>query len=152
MLTVVDAHPLDAIYLGPRLRKPDQIEVKVTGKTPEEAINDGFTNPNAKIYTGVDKNSTPVFIFGSVRCPHDENAGVVWMLGSDELDKNARSFLKISKQWIDEISKDYNYVYNLVHKDNTKSIRWLKWSGFTVDTSRTYNKDGEDFYLLIKET
>lgn len=151
MLKVVEAHPMDAIYLAPRLRQIDELEVLSTGKTPEEALSQSFDLPKSKVFTGLDNEENPVLMFGSVQCPHNKDVGVIWMLATDELDNYKRQFLQECLPHIEEISNGYSHVYNLVHKTNTKSIRWLRWCGFTVDTTKIYDQGGEDFYLFSKE-
>jgi hypothetical protein len=151
MLKVVEAHPMDAIYLASRLRDIDDLEVRATGKTPEEALMHSFDMPKSRVYTGVNQDEEPVLMFGSVKCPHNDGVGIVWLLATNKLDDHKRDFLSICPENIDLICEGYKFVYNFVHKDNKKSIRWLRWSGFTVDTSKTYDQGGEDFYLLSKE-
>lgn len=151
MLKIVEAHPMDAMYLAPKLRQIDLLEVKSVGHTPYEALSLGFNLPNSVVYSGLNSNEQVVLMFGCSQAPDDKDAGVIWLLASDELDELRKDFLKLSKHWVEQVSSPYKYVYNLVHKTNKKSIRWLRWNGFTVDTDTIYKQGGEDFHLLIKE-
>jgi len=151
MLKVVDAHYMDAIALAPRLREIDNLEVKCIGHTPESALLQGFELPEAKVLTALDGDEEAVLMCGVCRSDEDPEAGVIWMLASDDIDKHKKDFLRLSEPVADELSEGYKYVYNLVHKDNTKSIRWLRWNGFTVDETKVYDQGGEDFYLLTRE-
>lgn len=152
MLKMVDAHPMDAMYLAPKLRAIDNLEVRATGRTPYEALKAGFDLPNSKVMSGLNTDEQVVFMCGSVQCPNNTEAGIVWMLASDELEDTKKDFLKLCEPTIKSLCEGYKYVYNFVHVTNEKSIRWLKWNGFTVDTENTYEQGGEDFYLLSKET
>ena len=151
MLKIVEAHPMDAMYLAPKLRQIDLLEVKAVDHTPYEALYSGFTMPNSVVYSGLNSKEQVVLMFGCVQSPDNKDAGCIWMLASDELDELKKDFLKISKYWVDQISSPYKYVFNFVHKTNTKSIRWLRWNGFTVDTDKIYKQGSEDFHLLIKD-
>lgn len=150
MLKVVDAHRMDAISLAPRLRAIDNLEVKAVGQTPEGSLMGSFDLPQSKVLSLLDDEEEVVLMCGSCQSEHDSDGGVIWMLASDDIERHKKDFLKLCTPVTAELSEGYKYVYNLVHKDNTKSIRWLRWNGFTVDDSVTYDQGGEDFYLLTR--
>jgi len=57
--------------------------------------------------------------------------GTVWLLGTDEIFTHAsRDFLRLSKEWLSEVSAPFESVGNLVDARNTVHIRWLEWLGF----------------------
>lgn len=151
MLKIVDAQQRDAIDLAPRLRAIDNLEVECLGQTPEASLLNSFTLPNTVVLSGV-ADKEIIFMCGVSDFPENPEMGVIWMLASPNIHNHRKGVLKLSKPTIDKLSKPYKAVYNLVHKDNKTSIRWLEWCGFTVDKTVTYDQGGEDFYLLIKES
>ncbi len=142
----------DAINLAPQLRPIDKLEVECTGSTPESSLLHCFNLKNSVVLSGVNDNNEVILMCGVSECPNNPENGVIWMLASPSIRKHRKDILKLSKVTVDKLSKDYKLVFNLVHKDNKTSIRWLEWCGFTVDKTKTYEQGGEDFYLLIKES
>jgi hypothetical protein len=64
--------------------------------------------------------------------------GVVWLLTTDLVDKHQRRFLMEAKRQFEDVKPMYDRLYNWVDARNTRSIRWLKWMGFTLDAPRPY--------------
>ena len=151
MLKIVDAQQRDAIDLAPRLRAIDNLEVECVGSTPEASLLKSFTLPNTVVLSGIADDEV-IFMCGVSDFPDNPEMGVIWMLASPNIRTHRKCVLKLSKPTIDKLSKPYKAVYNLVHKDNKTSIRWVEWCGFTVDKTVTYDQGGEEFYLLIKES
>lgn len=78
-------------------------------------------------------NEVVVAMFGVV--PHSiySSDGSVWFLASDQVDEERKAFARISKNEVNAMCEKYSRLTNFVDADNKKSIRWLKWLGFTVD-------------------
>lgn len=150
MLKIVEALHSDAISLAPRLRPIDKLEVEATGNTPEISLGRCFNLPKARVYSGVTEDRDVVFMCGVSQCPQDPSNGVIWMLTSELAKHHKKDILRLSKSTIDDLCKSFKNVYNLIHKDNKSSIRWLEWCGFEVLKQRTYKQGGEEFYLLLK--
>tara|TARA_A200000159_G_scaffold132348_1_gene129882 strand:+ start:23 stop:487 length:465 start_codon:yes stop_codon:yes gene_type:complete len=150
MLEIVDALRSDAIELAPHLRPIDKLEVEATGKTPEESLTNSFNLPKARVYSAVDSDRNVVLMYGVSQCPNNPKNGVIWMLTSELAQEHKKSILKLSKPKLKDLCTGFSNVYNLIHKDNKSSIRWLEWCGFEVLKNRVYKLGGEDFYLLIK--
>ncbi len=142
----------DAINLAPQLRPIDKLEVECTGSTPESSLLRCFNLKNSVVLSGVNDNNEVILMCGVSECPNSPDVGVIWMLASPSIRKHRKDILKLSKGAVAELMTGYKSVYNLIHKDNKTSIRWLEWCGFTVDKTKTYEQGGEDFYLLIKES
>ena len=150
MLKIVEALKRDAVSLASRLRAIDKLEVEATGDTPEITLARSFTLPKAKVYSGVTEDKNVVFMCGVSQCSQNPSNGVIWMLTSELAKDHKKDILRLSKPTIDDLCVGFKNVYNLIHKDNKSSIRWLEWCGFDVLKHRTYKQGGEDFYLLIK--
>ena len=156
IVSIVQADPMDALVLAPRLRKPDVVEVTAMGSTPFKALMQSFELPNAEVYTILEtksetQESKVIAMFGIADSVEVPEYGVPWMLASSDLEDYSRPFLRYCKDWIDKIQDKYDVLYNMVHCQNAQGMRWLQWSGFDIKTSRTYGAGGEDFYLFIKE-
>lgn len=109
------------------LRPIDEVEVVLmTGKTPAEALKDLDISST---FVGL-IDGEPAAIFGlSMMSP---NIGVPWLVGTEELVTNAKSWLIYAKAWINWMNSEYESLTNIVHKKNTKAIRWLKRMGFDL--------------------
>jgi hypothetical protein len=142
----------DAINLASNLRDIDKLEVECTGSTPEASLLRCFDLPKSEVLSGLSSNNEVILMCGVSECPINPDVGVIWMLASPSIRKHRKDIVRLSKDTIDMLCVGYKSVYNLIHKDNKTSIRWLEWCGFTVDKTKTYEQGGEDFYLLIKES
>jgi hypothetical protein len=118
----------DCVSLAGQLRSADLKELEAHGVAPEAALHLGFA-ASTPCYT-IEHEGEPVAMFGVSPLPAD-HTGAVWLLGSDGI-KNIRTrFLRESKKWLKEISRDYVLLTNVVHKENEVHIKWLKFLGFT---------------------
>ncbi len=72
--------------------------------------------------------------------------GSVWLLGTDEVDKHPREFLKFSAEWRRKLFDRYEVLRNVVDTKNTSSIRWLRWMG--AEFSMTLDIRGREFVLF----
>lgn len=85
------------------------------------------------------------FIMGL--CPQeDSNIGVPWFLTSEDF-KPDIDFIRGSREVIskDMYVEGIKVLCNYIHKDNTKSIKWLKWLGFQF-TPHPFLNDYFQFY------
>ena len=125
------SEPEDCAYIAERMRQEDVDEVRASsGDCPMTAMTKGFAASYPPL-TVVKNHTIPVAMFGSVP---DYTGGVskcvIWLLGTDEIWDIRFQFLRESAMWVDAISRDYEFAYNLIDKRNKLHIRWLKWLGF----------------------
>lgn len=119
----------DAISLSGRLREADQRELElVTSMSFQEAL--VVSVEAAEVCQCAVENGLVIAVWGVTRSDH---GGLVWMLGSNEMLKYQRLLLKDTRPWVNEMVKQYGFLYNYVHKDNKKSIKWLVALGFNVE-------------------
>jgi hypothetical protein len=139
----------DCNTLGPRLRDADVHELKVSvGLEPIEALTQAFNNSDAA-YVALDEGGFPILMFGVVNASQDF-VGVPWMLGSSGIYKHTRQLTAECKHWLEVVHKDYELLFNYVHAENPKAIRWLQWMGFTMVRLIPYGIGQELFYEFIK--
>lgn len=65
--------------------------------------------------------------------------GQIWMLRTDETEKHPIKYGKYSKRVMRSLIRDSGctYLENWCLAENERSIRWLKWLGFTFDRDMT---------------
>ncbi len=85
-------------------------------------------------------------IFGVNPVPDMDRVGVIWMLATKTFDEHFMVFAAACKTVFDAVVKDYEYLFNYVHSENKKSIRWLKWLGFDVKPAEPIGVDGAQFH------
>ena len=134
---VRDAVPQDVDdILSAGLREADLMELEAGGLDEGEALRESFANtPKCK---AVIYNDRPIALFGvaPVRSK-GVRIGVIWFLGTDCIQQISTRFLRESREWLKNLSADYDLLTNVVHQANIIHVRWLRWLGFTF-LSRRY--------------
>ena len=119
----------DAHFISARLRRADLAEISaVTLQPPVRVLIDGITESDP-CFTIKTARGEPCGLFGVRDAGHSQSA-VVWMLGTDDLTANARTFLRFSRKWLDELHKKYRLLYNVIDARNEVHLHWLEWLGF----------------------
>ena len=75
----------------------------------------------------------------------------VWMLGSEDLRKYPIFFIKGSKEWVERMLNKYSHIVNYIYSENTRSIKWLKWLGFTIHPAAPLGVEGRMFHRVEKK-
>jgi hypothetical protein len=120
----------DAAGLAPRLRTADLREIAANvGEDPLSVLERGvaWSDP---CYVIVDGEERPLALFGVVPDADCADAGLVWLLGSEELVRHSFFVLRNSRTWIERLHQRYKVLWNYVDARNEVHIRWLKWCGF----------------------
>ena len=120
-----------ASYLQHHLRHTDVRECMIHGSTPWRALHTPLSIKTAKTWTGI-YQEIPVCMFGTVPLveEHDIKTALIWMLGTNTLNKEWRKFLRLSRSVSEYLVEGYDLVENVVPIDHTKTIQWLSWLGF----------------------
>jgi hypothetical protein len=150
--------PEDCVYISQHLRAADLMELRAVGdKDAFHVIRESYERSELP-FTGV-WNGKPCCIFGIVRLNHrffgsdgvlrTRGLGAPWMLGTDGVVEARWTFLKESKQMLDQLSQGYDFLWNRVHSKNTVHIRWLKWLGFEFGPPIVFSS-GEVFHDFSK--
>ncbi len=77
-------------------------------------------------------NGKAVCVFGVGAPSVLSDEGAPWLLGTRALEQHARPFFRLSQGWMTETKQQYRVLANFVSAENVKSIRWLRWLGFTI--------------------
>jgi hypothetical protein len=134
---------LDVRYLIKHARKEDIIEVDaLDGSTIEDALNE---TPNLLENSQVwEVNGKVVCMFGVT--PYEERKGIIWLLATEEFNKYTKMFAVRCKDVFREVISGYDYLFNFVHSENKKSIKWIEWLGFTVHEAKPFGSRGATFH------
>lgn len=146
------ARESDAYILERHLRPEDRVEVEACGKSALDQILEGIRETQA-CWTG--------FINGEMLCVHGvravqhegETLGIPWFLATKLMETNQATLLRYGPRYIHAYKKFVGGapMYNMVHSDNSKSMRWLSWLGFTIQRDKTIDINGHDFHPFFME-
>lgn len=82
-------------------------------------------------------------------CPtKDTKVGCAWLLGTDLMPTIKKTFIKHSKEYLDELMGDYDCLTNYVSMNNKLSVRWLTWLG--AEFGETHGVDYRRFIINRK--
>lgn len=103
----------------------------IHGITPWKALHIPIADCPTETWTFLHKD-TPLAMGGVVQIFYDEyvRCGSVWMLGSYDISKHARMFMKLSHKMLDYLLTRYDYLENVVPVDHTHTLRYLNNLGF----------------------
>lgn len=126
----------DINIVSDKLSGSDRKELALLGITPYEAMAAGYRLGS---FSGC--------LDGEPECCFGLNSRVepaaIWLLGSDAVRKQRKSFIAITKRWVAMLNRDKS-VGNIVPDCNVKTIRWLKSLDFEFDPD-VYTVNGSAF-------
>ncbi len=133
----------DAVDLAPRLRRADVEEIWAASAS----------GPNAALLRAVDVGGWAGTVDGEVEAIFGVSpatllgdVGVIYLLGSDAVERHARPFLRASRRYVDAVRQDYAVLTNWVDARNDLSIRWLGWLGFAILSPAPFGPFGLPFH------
>ena len=125
-----------------RIRQADTDELWATSKsTPEQAMANGLSMSSDVWTMTVDGN--PLCMCGVVSV--GQSVGVPWMIGTEDIERHAMAFLRLSVRHMKVVVANYNHLINYVDDRNVIAISWLKWLGFTMDEPAPFGPFGVMF-------
>ena len=135
-----------AVYLAPRLREADVEEMWAAHNVePQLGLIMSLAASRDTSYTGL-ADGEPICVYGVALPSLLVNAGRPWMLGTDELPKHARKFLRENRRVIKEMNQQFPFMYNYVDARHDDAIRWLGWLGFTLEEAAPFGAEGLPFH------
>lgn len=141
---VRDAKLEDIDYLAMHLREEDKKEIwRSHHQTPQTALLEGFNN--STLCLAVEYKRNPIGMFGVVPQTILGRKAAIWLLGSPEIEKIQRAFLKQSRRFINLMLDYYPFLQNWVDAENLKSIQWLKWLKADIEEPAPYGVEGALF-------
>ena len=141
----------DVEYISPRLRQADRDEcLASTGKEPLGILHQGLNLGDITLTLRA-PNGDRVGVCGVVPSTAIPEAGVVWMVATDDIYQHQITFLRNSKRALQYLSEDYLVLYNCVDARNSLHIKWLQWMGFTfIKKHENYGAEQRPFYEFVR--
>jgi hypothetical protein len=124
--------PADCACLGSRLRVPDLAEMRVNWAGDPAAALQSSCAASEPGYAVTDEAGKVLAVFGVVPCSGYDDAGFIWMMGSDDLVDRRIAFLRCSRSWLKVLQQRYRLLGNFVDQRNQVHIDWIRWMGFQV--------------------
>lgn len=118
----------DVDLLIKNMRQADKDELMALHNKIDEIVQYSFERSEHK--WSVYANGEFVCMFGVSYAAMVSNTGVIWMLGTDLIERYKGAFIRHSKEYIQAILTIYPVVSNYCDVRNTRTIRWLKLMGF----------------------
>jgi hypothetical protein len=132
IVEVREARIEDCAALAPNLRLEDSIEVRRSGfQKNEAALVYGLEHSTEASTVLID--GKPAAMFGLNAKTLLGAEAVIWFLGSPEMERIKKTFLRLSRFQIRSWRERYPVLYNLVPLEYEKSLKWLRWLGVNVD-------------------
>lgn len=119
----------DVESVAARMRDADKAEVWAShGMDPLSALRLSvrFTPAPLTVWKG----DLQAAILGVVPVSAVMESGMVWLLGTDLIERYPVPFLRHSREVVRGFLQDYRRLFNYVDDRNRISIRWIKWCGF----------------------
>ncbi len=131
------AMPGDTWLLLPDIRTEDVTELAALGVTPEQSMSEGMSRS---------AGSWVQFIHGEPACMYgyaiQSGFAVPWAICTTTVERHPVAFLRESRKFIASLPM---MLQNYVDARNTKTVEWLRWLGFTIDTPAPIGINGELF-------
>lgn len=124
VVLTTDDHIQDLVE---NMREIDRIEVTCFGYSPSKAVERSVKDSDVT-FTVLSKDQKVMAIFGA----GVKEEAFIWLLGTKELDKNPKPFLRHCRKWVSSLVEMYGTVSNWVHADNLECLRWLQWCGAEI--------------------
>ena len=149
LLTPTTVEDID--YISPRLRRADYNEcLAATGQQPRGVLHVSLSLGDISLTLRA-PDGDRVGLCGVVPCPALPEAGVVWMVATDDIYQHQTTFLRNSKRALQNLSKDYLVLFNCVDARNSVHIKWLQWMGFTfINKHENYGAEKRLFYEFVR--
>lgn len=128
------------------LREADKKEMATFVDNPLLEITESV-NASFEAYKVETVGSKPLALFGVTAVP-EQKGYLIWCVGTDELRKYRKSFVKISKNVLKKWLTEYKLLFNFVSLENKNAVDWLKWLGAKFEKPfKIKNKDYMYFTL-----
>ena len=151
-VTIAYATEDDVEQIAPRVRECDRREIwALIHKEPRDAL--------LEMLREHDKNARACFLdgkvvalFGMIDEHTDsvtERAGILWMIGTDEIYENPDLFHEHTKRWLIRYRQRYDKISNWVDSRNTTAVEWIKSVGFEVAEPVPVGPDNVPFHYFV---
>lgn len=133
----------------PRVRAADIQEFDALGWSPRRVLDTGIKTSTFSCAGLV--NGQVITIFGVAPGSMIGGNGIPWLVGTDNLQRYQRTFLRRCRHVVNEMQAVYPYLENYVDERNHVAKAWLHWLGFTLEEARPYGVSGLPFHRFHME-
>lgn len=150
--TMAEKKPLCKELLE-NLRQIDKQEIEGLGISSKKGVEVSIYETSPVFYARSVEDNKLLMCWGLQILINKEhgNTYLIWALGTNELKRKKKSFIKESKQIIKRWIEIYGELTNTVAVFNRDSIRWLKWLGADFSEPFMINEtEYVNFYLRKK--
>ena len=127
--------------IAAHLRQADIDEINaLNGLSPGAAVAYSIANS---------EKGAAVFIDGDLSAVFGISRGVIWLVGSDEINRHPVAFCRTSRRIFRTLCNGYPKLENCVDARNIPYLRWLQWLGF--DISPPVDAGGVSFHHVVWE-
>lgn len=130
MIEIVPAHTRHIGHIALHMRSVDQLECRIFGHSPKNALRSGLMASTVAWTALVD--GKPEAMFGAATTSLLDGTGRPWMLMTDEAERHQKALVRFGRIYTEAIQRHYVRLENWVHVDNVAAIRWLSRLGFAV--------------------
>jgi hypothetical protein len=143
---VVPATEEHAAELVANVRAADAAELWAGWRhTPAEAVAASM-RVSRDTLAGIEPGGKLLCLFGVAPATALSDFASPWMIGTEELPRHARAFLRVSRAWTGLIREEYSILLNYVDERNVLAVKWLRWLGFTIREPEPFGPDGLPFH------
>lgn len=96
-------------------------------------------------------NDVPICIYGVASGSLLSTVGHPWMIGTRDIHKYAREFLRWDKTVVEAMLMHFSKLENYVEESNVRAVGWLKRLGFKFDEPRPMGAFGKPFMRFYME-
>ena len=133
----------------PRVRAADVQEFDALGWSPRRVLETGLKTSTFSCAGLV--NGRVITIFGVAPGSMIGGNGIPWLVGTDDLQRYQRTFLRRCRNVVNAMLTVYPYLENYVDERNRVAKAWLHWLGFTLEEARPYGIAGLPFHRFHME-
>jgi hypothetical protein len=147
MIEIRPARAADIRPIAAAMRPMDRLECAAFGLEPREALRLGYA---AGRCLTIEIDGRPEAMAGVSPISLVEGAGRPWMLASERVLACRKAWLERAPEVLAMLGSGARRLENLVHADNSASIRWLTRLGFHFDNAPT-EVGGQPFVRFFKD-
>lgn len=134
----------------PRVRQADIEEfLAINGSTPEQVLLTGLKISTFACAGLID--GRVVTIFGVAPGSMIGGTGTPWLVGTDDLERYQRTFLRRCRNVVNAMLSVYPYLENYVDERNHVAKAWLHWLGFRLEDAAPFGIEGLNFHRFHLE-
>lgn len=128
MINIRKAHFVDIVAISGRLREQDEKEIIEAGNSSvAESLR--YSLSRSLVSYCVDIDGIPQALFGLVPDSLLGETACVWFLGTKEMSKIKKSFVKKSREVVNYWLTQYSILWNIFPKSYVETCRWLSAMG-----------------------